>query len=716
MELRYDITAVGQNQLRSVIRGIEQEILASNKRMTTAIRNDGARPGTRARGIGAGGSSSSTALARVAEREIKKTADVALREERKIFAEKERNVRRFAQIEISAIQTVKGEQEKADRARSKTLASIARGAGRTVGGSVTGMARAGVGAASLAGGLLIGSALNDQMQVQKGASRVAIQGMHPELKGQIAKQAQGIRGFTGEEALSGLDQFVQKSGDLKGGLDAWKMIGDVSLATGSDITQVGEAAGSAFNLISEQTKNPIERLKLLRDVMETLAVQGNKGSIEMRDFAQVLPSLAASARRFGGPQSENLKSVGALAQLAVKRGGATNAEEAATSISRFADDLITDSKAGKKHGALNVFADKAHTKLRPITDVISDVMDQTGGSLDKIQGEFGVRGRRAFSGVSPAYLDAFNTAEKVKKGTGKAAGRAAVSTAMGEFTGAGLGAGGLEDRVGVRMKDTDVQIEESLKAFNQAIGERLLPVLTDLIPQFTALVPTVTDAVGALASFIQFASQDPFVGIGAIVAGKVGLDLADAGIAAAAKAALATSLGQAGGIMIASATLGIGVFNMVLGSKEMAANTRLNAMDANEQQVRDQAKAEMDRGGLTPETRKRLEAVQEQERKRVAFTQFDDPLKGVGAGRQILNTLTGGLTGPTAVNDSTVTGTADADRVKQNMDSKAQTDALLQQANAAAKMSAAADKLSAASDKLAMLDPNRSKPIVARAP
>jgi hypothetical protein len=721
VELRYDITAVGQQQIRAVIRGVEQEILSSNKRMTSAIRGTGSggAGGGRPRALGAGGAVSSAT--KDAERAAKASSLAQIREDKRVWAEKERNVRRFAQIEVRAYEDVANKRlraaEKEAKERSKLIQSVGNGAGRTVSGSIGGMARFGMGAATLAGGLAIGSALHDQMQVQAYASRVANQGQRPDMKGQLATQAQGLAGFTGEEALSALDQFVQKSGDLKAGVDAWQMIGKVSLATSSDITEVGNAAGSAYNSIAQGTKDPIERLKILKDVMETLAVQGNIGSVEMRDFAAELPKLAAASRRFGGDSGSSLKMMGALTQLAVKKGGATDAAEAATSVMRFTDDLIKDGRTKKGKPGLDVFTDKTNTKLRDPADIIADIMDKTGGDLTKIGGMFGMRGMKALSGVSPAYMDAFNEAEKTKKGTGKAAGRTAIGLALGEFTGASMDDAELDKRAKLRLDDPDLQIKEAAKAFNVAIGTDLMPVLTKLIPQFTALVPTVADMTAQLVAFVQFLSENPYAGIGAIIAGKITADLAQAAIGEGVKKAMATSLGMQGGLIIGSAVMTVMALEMIMASREMDANKRLNAMDKNEADIRETARAELDNTGrLSPETKARLVAVKEQEERRIGGKQFNDPLKGVSAPRELLNDFTFGLTGPTAFNEQTVTNTVDHKRGEENSKALDATSALLDAA--AAKLNLAADKIADASGKFRMgtSDPARTTPIVGRPP
>lgn len=544
MELRYDITAVGQNQIRAVIRGVESEILASNKRMTTAIRGTGG-PG-RSRPMTSG---SASGQAQAASR-------AAISEDAKVWKEKERQAKRFAQIEIQAYEKVARERlaglKKEEAVRDRLSRSMARGFGRTVSNSVTGMARVGAGAASVAGGIIIGSALNDQAQVQAGASRVANQGMRPDLKPKIAKESQNIKGFTGEESIDALDQFVQKTGDLEAGMGAWKMLGELAIATSTDFKDMGNAAGTAYNFISDSVKDPIERLNQLKDVMTVLAVQGNMSTVEMRDLAPELGKISAAARRFGGDPIVMMKKLAAMGQLAVKRGGATDAAEETTSIGRFVDDLVKDSgsKKAKKNGFVDPFTDKTHTKLRDPVEIVTGIMEKTQGNQGKIGAMFGVRGQRALSGLGNVWQQAHDDAEKKKKGTGNAAGAAAIAGGVGELVGAHKDIKGAANE---RYGDLDIQIKETTKAFNNAVGTQLLPVVVKLIPTFTELVPAVTSVAAQLARFAEWFAGNPLEGLGSVVLGKIIADLSMAGIGAGVKATLiamleATRAGGGGGV------------------------------------------------------------------------------------------------------------------------------------------------------------------------
>jgi hypothetical protein len=85
------------------------------------------------------------------------------------------------------------------------------------------------------------------------------------------------------------------------------------------------------------------------------------------------------------------------------------------------------------------------------------------------------------------------------------------------------------------MSDPDMQFKEALKEFNAAIGERLLPALTKAIPQFERLIPVLSELAEKAAGAAGWLAENPFKGIGAIIAAKVVMDLAAAKIGDAIK-------------------------------------------------------------------------------------------------------------------------------------------------------------------------------------
>lgn len=477
----------------------------------------------------------------------------------------------------------KRHEAKAQREKERSASRIATGVGRTAGGIGTALKGAAAVGAGIAG-VGAANALAVQIEESKQASILANQAGTPELKGQLLKEARGVRGFTGEEALAGMSEFVTKTGDLDTARGLLKDLGDLALATGTDLGDLGATAGQAFNVLKDQIDDPVERMKQLKELMGTLAQQGNMGAVEIRDLAQDFGKLGAATRAFEGGAPELLRSMGAFAQIAVARGGAESSADASTAASRMAGDIVTHRDSFKELG-VDIKSKNDQTKLRSPMEIIADVLDKTGGDIEKTSGLFGIESGKIFKGIAATYSEA----EKKEKGSG----HDAVMAEFKRFSGAQLDEKQLQDRVASRMGDTDIQLKENLKAFNTAIGNELLPTVTKLVPEFTKLIPPVTGAVKVLAKMVEMFADNPLAGIGAVIAGSVVKDIATAGVGDAIKSTIAgegpgiggaAALGATAGIAIASAIFTVGVANFETKDADMNRSGELlkNARESND--------------------------------------------------------------------------------------------------------------------------------------
>jgi len=694
--LQYDITVVGANQIRSVIRGVEAEILASNKRMTAGIRGTS--------GAGAGRPKLGTGNAGSGAAEAKALSRVRITEEEKVARARERLHARFVAFEGTEIERITRQRlaalDKERAARTRLAESMAKG----VGTAVHNTARTAMMGATVIGGALIASALHDQIGIQAGASRVANQGMRPDLKNQIAKESQNQRGFTGEESINALDQFVQKSSDVEGALSQWKMLGVLANATSTSFEDMGNAGGRVWRLLSESVKDPLERAKQFKDVMTTIAVQGNMETVEARDLAPVLGKVTSATRRYGGDPIQSLKELLALGQLSVSKGGATDAAEETTSLGRFTDDMIKDAsgKKGKKNKGFNPFTDDTQSALKSPVAMALDIMDRTHGDLTKISGYAGVRGQRVVSGIQSTYMGAYREAEKIKKGSGEAAGHAAVMASVKPLINATKDINAADD---LRNADPDKQFIEATKQFNRAIGEQLLPAVTKLIPKFVELVPAATYLTGELVKFVNALADNPIEGIGVLILGKITADIAAAGIGKGLSFLLTGIIksaipGATGGLVGPAAGLagaGVGLAARGITGAATGVTSALGVAGA--------------AGGVALGAAAGLAAA------------------GVGAaayeGKQLYNVTQGFTDWGTDVAKAGTPEDYDAMMKKAGLSGGGQggaeanaatTAAAAAQTDAAKEMKSAAADLRVASANIRTADPNRTKPIVARAP
>lgn len=550
MQLQYDISVVNEARVKRVLRGIEQEAIASNRRVSRAMLRDtsttakgrpvlGQKPVDALKGFGEIGRAARAAdmrASREAIANVKRVEAAKLRSIERVAAAEQRQITRAATLaqreSDRAASRAKREADKLERARSRTARGIVGGAARTVGG----VARAGLALGGMLGGVGVFGAIDDQIDVQARASRLANQAGTPGAKGKLASEARGVRGFSGGEALEGLEQFTTITGDLEAARAILKDFGDLALATGTDLGEMMAAAGNAFVPLKDQIADPTERLKRLKLVMQGVAGMGNVGAVEIRDMASEMAGLAAQAGKFEGGADKVIQTSVAMAQAARQRGGAKSAAEAVTSVERFGDDLIQNSGKFEKMG-VKVFADKGKTKMRDQESILIDVLKKTGGDRTKINKGFGVYAERAVSGFSPLYT----AAEKAKKGSGEAAVRAEFE----RFRKAGMTDDSIRQNVESRMQDPDVQLKENLKKFNEAIGTQLVPELTKLIPKMAELTPMVAKGAKAFADLVSWATENPFKALGAIVAAAIAKEIAGAALGSVVSSALAKAMGGA---------------------------------------------------------------------------------------------------------------------------------------------------------------------------
>jgi len=566
--LEYQIGIAGGDQMRRVLRGVEAEVKASKSRaekttsrtaVTSADRELRARERAEA------------ALNRQRSAAMYRQHQQALRDARREEQERTRGIRRVYEEEKRAHRRALNE---VDRNRRRAEGVQARSAGsraRLVGGAITrgagnaisGLARFAGGAAAIAGGVGAASALNEEIQVRAAASRLANQAGNPALKGELAAQAKGVRGFTGTEVLSGIEEFVTKTGDLETARQIIGDMGTLALATGTDLGDLGATAGQAFNVLRDQISDPVERVRELNSLMGVLAVQGAMGAVEIRDLATDFGKLGAATRAFEGGGSGLMRTMGAFAQLAVARGGAESSADASTAASRLASDIVTNRKKFKGLG-VDIKSKSDPTKLRDPVEIIADVLQKTGGDIEKTSGLFGMESKKIFAGLSPVFAEA----EKKQKGSG----RAAVLAEVSRFAGVSSDPAEFQARAESRLQDEDMRLKETAKRFNDAIGTRLIPALTEAIPHFERAIPALANFTDSVVDVGSWLAENPWKGLGLLVGGAIVKELAAAGIGSLVSQLLTTGVvpaigGAAAGAGGAATAAGAGAAAAGFGGK-----------------------------------------------------------------------------------------------------------------------------------------------------
>lgn len=526
--LKYDIAVVGMANVEKAFASIERRFIAHNSRINRAL---GATTGAAG---GAGGRPKMSDTARGFDQigRAARAADMKASRDRE-RAEARLHQQRLRHIEKEAAAAVRAEQRAAAAAQRRAVESRRSFARGTMGalqgatGAAAGMGKAGLALAGVGGSMAAGVAINTEMSERQKAAQLANQAGKPGMKGQLLTEARGVKGFTGAEALGGMEAFVTKTGDLDTARAIIGDLGKLSLATGANLEDLGETAGQAFNVIRDQIQDPKEQMTELRGIMTTLAQQGNLGSVEIRDLARDFGKLGASTRGFEGGSGKLLRTMGAFAQLAVARGGAESSAEASTAASRLVGDIVTNKKKFQKLG-VKIKSDTDPTKLRDPMAIIKDVLDKTGGDVMKTSGLFGIESAKIFKGLAPIYAEA----EKRKKGSG----RAAVDAEFNRFATATMNPKELDERYQSALSEPAVQFKETMKGLNDAMGKELLPVAVELGSKLKEATPAIGAFAKKLSSVVLWLAENPWKGIGIVVAGAIVKEIAAAAIGAKIKA------------------------------------------------------------------------------------------------------------------------------------------------------------------------------------
>lgn len=551
--LQYDFAIVGTRAIDRAFASIERRAVQHNMRMAKEFGGTGGVGRTGAGGGAAAGRQygpSSNQLYRLAEQQRSKALAAERAAERAAAREKVRldkwrqdmRNRHWQQEEANRRRAEAAEARASARAmaeRRRASGALFGRVGNSVGSTLRAVGSAATGALAIGGGFMAASAVGQQMRETAMASQLANQAGTPAIKGQLLREAQSVRGFTGEEALGGMSAFVEKTGDLDAARGLMTDMSKIAIATGTNLEDLGRTAGQAFNVLADQV-GPQKAIKQTSELLGTLAQMGSMGAVEISDLARDFGGLGAATRGFEGKAPDLLRTMGAFAQMAVAKGGAKGSAEASTAASRLVADMVGQKR--KKFEAIlgpgGIQSKTDKTKLRDPMEIMLDVLDKTGGDIMKTGNLFGGESAKIFRGIAAEY----STGESKRKGSGRAYAKAKFD----EFAGAKLSQADLESRFKSRMADPDMQFKEVLRDFNAQVGSQLLPVVTKLIPEFAKLLPHVATTARLFGKLVESLAENPIMTIGRLIAAKVVLDIAAAHIGDRMREAMLRGFGGGG--------------------------------------------------------------------------------------------------------------------------------------------------------------------------
>jgi hypothetical protein len=235
-------------------------------------------------------------------------------------------------------------------------------------------------------------------------------------------QAPDVRVDPGE-ITAAIEAIVEKTGDLDFARENLRNIGLALQATGASGQAIGDLMAELQKM--ESFAGPQEVLRAL----DTLNVQGKAGAFTLQNLAALGPRVItayASATQGARDGATVLREMGAALQ--VIRMGTGSAEQAATAFERLLAELQDVNKLKMlQAGGIQVFdpAQPGAEVLRPINEILLDILARTGGRRTLLGQVFGDESIRAFNALTPERIEAFMAAQGDGTATMQDAARAA---------------------------------------------------------------------------------------------------------------------------------------------------------------------------------------------------------------------------------------------------------------------------------------------------
>jgi hypothetical protein len=315
---------------------------------------------------------------------------------------------------------------------------------------------------------------------------------------------------TGEETIGALEQFQKVTGDLQLGLELLDAMGMRAVTTGVSMTDLGAAMS---NVAANLGDVPDKGNKVLA-ILDQFTVQGAKGGVEISDMAAQAAKLAAMAPQFSGDAGENMKLLGAMAQVARAQGGAASAPQAATSIMSFANTFTKGARLRALEKAGIQAIDPTTKQIMNPRELVKQLMIKSGGDPLKLNTMvMDAQAKRAIRG----FQVEFNKAGGGEKGL------AAVDALFDKFM-----TGGISDEL--RAKNLSAH-ENSTSAkvakFQARMDEVAQSVQVGLLPALEQLAPVAERLAKKLGDMMTWAANNPGSAIVAAIAlaiGRAGLE------------------------------------------------------------------------------------------------------------------------------------------------------------------------------------------------
>jgi hypothetical protein len=572
--VRIVFEATGQAEVARAFEGVEakmarfersasqQSAQGVRERVRTALQERKEREATYAalfKQIDAKEKESAKATEKAARDKAKADADSArdrLRAEENLARAKERIVDNSARYAgRMATQQADAEIREAKRSHEEQM-RLSRHRASAIGGRVGGAVSGGIsrslgtvgmlagGALAIGGGFSFANAIGGELR----SEGIAAQFVNAVTTGKapptgidvnsVIAQAGVVSASTGtkkEELLEGALAYARsaRGGDAKGALANMSFFAKMSKVTGTSVTDLAEAAGTLQSQNADLDPAGMQKLLL------SSYAQSKAGAISVSEAAKQFGTLGSTRGFYQGDEAHNQQTLMALGQIAASGGmkGDVGTYIKDVSVEAAKHRHTKGGKAGLE--SMGVHFDQ-YGRMESAEQMIGQVFKGTKGDLGKIGEIFGARGLPLFTELQKSFTSA----------GGGDAGVAAVQKQIANVTTATMTPGDLEAQFSQSMSTTAEKFAVAVNKIEELIATKAMPVLNEWADKLSTSGPQIEAFIDKLASAVSWLAENPWSGLGLLIAGNITRSLVDAGIGAAVKTVITSILteGAAGNV------------------------------------------------------------------------------------------------------------------------------------------------------------------------
>lgn len=211
-------------------------------------------------------------------------------------------------------------------------------------------------------------------------------------------------GVAANEILNG----VSKIGEITGKFDFAEEMGSnlakAAKASGASVEDLASVAASLSGSMGYGADQ-------VQKAFNALIVQGEAGSFTLKGFASQGRALLASASSVGIKTSEQFAKFGSFLQIVNEK--IKSEAETTTSVSTLFSELID--KAGDIQKKFGVKVLDKNKEMREFDVIIKEIMEKTGGKLNKLSPVFGASSMKAIYPLIAEYKNGWERMDQIAK-------------------------------------------------------------------------------------------------------------------------------------------------------------------------------------------------------------------------------------------------------------------------------------------------------------